>query len=372
MVWTTLLACLLGAWLFIRRFARLRADGPGADELLPDAPVLPGDVSIIVPARNEAHNLPTLLRSLRALSPAPHEIIVVDDHSSDGTGELAARYGVRVVVPGALREGYVGKTWACLAGAEVASGSALLFTDADTWHAPDSLARSTRVLAGRGVGFVSVVATHRIRAGWEHLQGVFQLLLLVATRASSRGERGERQNYANGQYLLFTRAVYEQLGGHRAVRGYVAEDLAFVAAARTLGREVRLVWAPGALCARMYPEGFAAFFAGWRRNFREGMSAGGLSSIAEVSVTIAWLLGVPLLLVDSGLAGHWSVWSWLFVYLSTAVLVARAQGPLGRFCPASALAYPLFVGVFVAVSLCSAFDGLRKAPIAWRGRSIVR
>lgn len=362
----TFLACAVGSWLLYQRFARLRAAREEVHSFGGTPALTPAEVSIIVPARNEAHNLPTLLESLRALSPAPLEIIVVDDHSSDGTAEIARRHGAHVVTPGALPDGYVGKTWACLAGAAVARGDGLLFTDADTWHAPDSLARSVDALADPRVGLVSIVPTHRLQATWEHLQGVFHVLLLLAARAGA----AQASNYANGQYLLFPRAAYQRLGEHHAVRGYVAEDLAFVRAARTVGHGVRILWAPGALRARMYPEGFRAFFAGWRRNFREGMSSGGASSVLEVSVTIAWLLGAPILLVSSGMEGHWSSAIWLLIYGATVALLARIQGRLGPFKLTSAFAYPLFACVFVAVALSSALDAACGTPIVWRGRRI--
>jgi cellulose synthase/poly-beta-1,6-N-acetylglucosamine synthase-like glycosyltransferase len=99
-------------------------------------------VSIIVPARNEAHNLPALLASLRGLTPPAHQIIIVDDHSTDGTGDLARAAGAIVVTPPPLPAGWLGKPWACHAGAQAATGDLLLFSDADTVHAPWSLTRA--------------------------------------------------------------------------------------------------------------------------------------------------------------------------------------------------------------------------------------
>ncbi len=92
----------------------------------------------------------------------------------------------------------------------------------------------------------------------------------------------------------------------------------------------------------------------------------------EVSVTMAWLLGAPLLLLMRGVEGHWSAALWLAVYLATVGVVARAQGPLGQFRTVSALGCPLFALLFVAITLCSAFGALRGAPITWRGRQISR
>ena len=98
-------------------------------------------VSIIIPARNEEHNLPTLLRSLAAQSVKPHEIIVVDDGSTDRTAEVARQLGATVIASQPLPDGWRGKTWACHQGAQAATGELLLFVDADTWFEPDGLAR---------------------------------------------------------------------------------------------------------------------------------------------------------------------------------------------------------------------------------------
>ena len=82
-------------------------------------------LSIIIPARNEEENLPTLLRSLAAQSVRPGEIIVVDDASTDHTAEVARQNGARVVNSLPLPEGWRGKTWACHQGAQAAAGQKL-------------------------------------------------------------------------------------------------------------------------------------------------------------------------------------------------------------------------------------------------------
>src|SRR5688572_14332863 len=174
--------CAAGFLAWSLRLRRAFAPGPAAAPAAPSS----GDrtrVSIVVPARNEAHNLPALLASLRALAPAAHEIILVDDHSTDGTGDLARAAGATVVTPPPLPPGWLGKLWACHAGAQAATGDLLLFSDADTVHAPWSLARAVARLEATGADLLSVIPTHAVVALWEKLQGVFQLLLLVACRA---------------------------------------------------------------------------------------------------------------------------------------------------------------------------------------------
>src|SRR6202158_4634647 len=103
----------------------------------------PPPVSVLIPARNEEACLGDCLQSLVSQAGVPFEIIVVDDHSTDRTREIAQSFpGVRVVDAGPLPQGWTGKNNAVTTGARQAKGEWLLFTDADTIHIPGSLARA--------------------------------------------------------------------------------------------------------------------------------------------------------------------------------------------------------------------------------------
>ncbi len=327
-------------------------------------------VSIIVPARDEASNLPALLASLRALDPPAHEIIVVDDHSSDGTGALARAAGATVIVPPPLPAGVMGKPWACQAGADAATGELLLFTDADTVHAPDALARARAALQAHGADLLSVVPTHRVVAAWERLQGAFHLLLLIAAAAGARATRGERR-YSIGQYLLFRRDAYARIGGHRAITGRVAEDLALAGRVADAGLRVETVHAPGLFAVRMYPQGVRDFVRGWRRSFREGMAAAGTGGMLETIAVVGWLLGLPLFAGLHALGGMpLAAAAYAGAWILTIAEVARRQRAVGRFGAWTAVGYPVAVLAFLLISLLATLDRLRGAPVVWRGRSV--
>jgi 4,4'-diaponeurosporenoate glycosyltransferase len=331
-------------------------------------------VSIIIPARNEAHNIAALLHSLAKSSLRPHEIIVVDDHSSDDTGAIAAALGAQVVSPPPLPEGWLGKPWACRAGAAAATGDYLLFTDADTVHDADALGRAVHAIETQSADLLSVVPTHILVKPWEFLQGVFQLLLLIATRAGKQmaGVRAHNERaFCIGQYLLFRRSAYERVGGHPAVRDRVAEDLAFCRMVQESGGRYVLLAEKDLMQVRMYPEGLGGFIAGWRRNFREGMRSAGITGVLEIVFVIGWLLGLPLWFIEA-LGRNATSDAALFgmLYLLTAGLIAYTQRWVGGFRSPTALFYPLFALVFVYVSALAAFDELRRAPVSWKGRQI--
>ncbi len=333
-------------------------------------PVAPPRVSIVVPARDEAHNLPRLLASLAALAPPPHEVIVVDDHSTDGTGELARAAGATVVVPPPLPAGWLGKAWACHAGAGIATGDLLLFTDADTVHGPASLAHAVARIEADRAELVSAIPRHRAVRAWERLQGVFQVLLLIACRAGSAATDGARR-FSIGQYLLFRRSAYARIGGHVAVKDVIAEDLHLAAKVIATGGRFALCTEPGVVEVRMYPEGVGGFVRGWRRSFRDGMAAAGAGGVAELIAVIGWLGGVPLAMLAAIATGAWPMLAaWSAAYLATAAAIAIAQRRIGALPWWGALAFPLGVAAFVGVSALAAWDRARGAPVRWRGRSV--
>ncbi len=98
------------------------------------------EVSVIVPARNEEASLADCLRTLVGQAGPSYEVIVVDDDSTDGTRAIAESFPVRIIAADPLPEGWSGKCNAAWSGAKLAKGQWLLFTDADTKHAPNSIA----------------------------------------------------------------------------------------------------------------------------------------------------------------------------------------------------------------------------------------
>lgn len=323
----------------------------------PGTAATPARVSIIIPARDEAHNLPALLASLAKLEPPPAEIIVVDDHSRDATAAIARAAGATVISPPLLPAGWLGKSWACHCGAAVATGDHLLFTDADTTHAPDSLARALR----HDAELVTVVPTHTIVAPWERLQGTFQLLLLIASG----------RHYAIGQYLLFRRDAYLAIGGHVAVRDRLGEDLALCAAIRAAGGRAEVVHDRGLLGVRMYPEGLRAFLRGWRRSFRDGLGTAGGRGVAAITLVFAWLGGLPLALAGALITGDLPAAGVLgAAWAVSTVEVARRQRRLGDFPAWTALLAPVSLLAFAACTAAALLDQVRGVPVKWRGRAI--
>ena len=258
--------------------ARLRST-PRLDDIDPAATIAAPTprVSIVLPARNEAVHIAACIRSIRASTWPDLELVVVDDHSTDGTGALAheAAAGdprVKIVNAPDLPAGWFGKQWACQSGAAHATGSLLLLTDADTRHAPDLVGRMVRMRERRGAELLSVAGHQEMGTVWERaVQPSVFTLILTRYGGADAIERATnpRDVVANGQCFMMSRRVYDAIGGHEAVRGYVAEDVMMAQAIQARGDRVSLALGIGQLSTRMY-DGLGSLMKGWGKNMYAG------------------------------------------------------------------------------------------------------
>jgi 4,4'-diaponeurosporenoate glycosyltransferase len=328
-------------WLLGRRFRRAEpAVGPRE----------PLTLSVIIPARNEAHNLPRLLGSLAAQTPAPREILVVDDSSTDGTAEVAREFGATVIAPGPLPDGWRGKPWACHQGAQAAQGNWLLFMDADTWLEPGGL---DRALALRPAGALSIGPYHAVRRAYEDLSVFFNVCMTAGTVPDGLA----------GQFLLVSRTHYQRAGGHAAVRGRILENFVLAEQFRAAGVPLRSVTGKGILSFRMYPGGFRDLVEGWTKGFAAG--AGGTPR-GTLALVIAWLSGLMLAPLAGVLTGEWALWGPACALGS--LQVAWLGRKLGSFGWPLLLLYPVPLGFFFGLFAWSALKSGRK--VTWKGREI--
>src|SRR5258708_40324726 len=197
-------------------------------------------VSVIVPARNEQACLGACLQSLVAQTGVPFEIIVVDDHSTDRTREIAQSFpGARVMEAGPLPEGWTGKNNAVTAGAREARGQWLLFTDADTVHLSGSLARALAEAEARRVDLLSYSPEQIVESFWEKaVMPVIFAELASAYRPAGVSDPQSSPAPAHRQSLLIRPPTYDPLPGHAAIASSLLEDVALARAVKRSGRTI--------------------------------------------------------------------------------------------------------------------------------------
>jgi glycosyltransferase involved in cell wall biosynthesis len=349
-------------------------DQPEPSELL--------ELTVIVPARNEGENLGVCLQSLVAQCEdvfklgQDWELIVVDDHSADHTGEIARGFaGVTVMEADELKPGWTGKVNAVWTAARKARGRWLLFTDADTMHEPGDLHRAIHEAERHKVGMLSY-SPRQIVSGLAQrsLMPLVFSELALAYPPVKVSDPNARVAAANGQFLLVEREAYRKLGGHAAVADRVLEDveLAFLAKRRRIG--LRFRYAEDAVATRMY-RNTTAMMEGWTKNLAL-LFNNALATALWRALDILLLVGLPWLAIElwsARFAVHsleWLAAGWVLLLLWARNLiryywrVAKSNFPAVD-CAISPLGLPLFVWLLYQ----SWFQHRILKRVSWKGRT---
>jgi glycosyltransferase involved in cell wall biosynthesis len=319
-------------------------------------------ISVIVPARNEEASLADCLHSLAAQTGVPFEIIVVDDHSTDRTREIAMSFpAVRVIEAGPLPAGWTGKNNAVTAAANAARGEWLLFTDADTVHLPGSLAVALREAQENGAELLSYSPEQIAVTFWEMATLPVVFAELARQYAPTKvSDPASPIAAANGQYILIRRDTYEAVGGHAAIAGNILEDVALARAVKSSGRKIRFRYAATAVRTRMY------------RNYRQ-LRDGWTKNLALLFPNPGWLAGKSLLLwafpwallTIAGFARH----SWWNTFAVFAFLWPMARLRRANFDWAMELLGALFGMPMFAYLLLRSKQAHANRSVPWKGRT---
>lgn len=357
MVTYLLIAGWLAGWILLWRLPTLDRRAPARADR----------VSVVIPARNEADRLPLLLESLRTQTRPPHEVIVVDDHSTDDTAAVATAFpGVTLVPAADMPPGWTGKSWACETGVRRTTGDALVFLDADVELAPDALSALVATWEPHG-GLLSVQPHHHIVRPVEALSLPFNVIALMGLGVGSLVP--PRRGWgAAGPCMITSRAAYDASGGHRAVRRAVAEDLALADRFVESGQPVQVRSGAGDVRFRMY-RNLPGLFEGWSKNVATGArrtpflrSIGIGLWVTSLLIAVGAVFGGAVPAV-SGLASVSVLYA--LVGLQVAVLGRR----VGQFGPAAA-AWPVLAVFFVAVFTWSAGRTFLLRQVRWSGRTL--
>ncbi len=339
------------AGIFIALFARSRLNYLRIPKLPPAARNAPlPDCMVVVPARNEEALIERVVKSL------PHDtVIVVDDHSEDGTAEVARKAGAGVLPAPDLSAQTIGKSNACAAGARVLRSRWVLFADADTWFEEGFLTAAVACAEASGLSFLSVYLKPEFGSFAE---GVL-VPSAIALYFSGVNPSGDATSLFNGQCFLVRRDAYDFIGGHSAILTSVIDDVKLAALAQRHRLKLATARAGNLGHVQFHPGGI---WRGFERNaFRFVMLSPwiGISILLTAIFAALWL---PILILLA-LEHHWVTLTW-FACLPSIVLGVWYRNPL------RALFAPLGIYGMLFVILNGFIAAISGRQIEWKGRAL--
>jgi len=329
-------------------------------------------VSAIVPARNEQEVIAACVESL-GVQREIGEILVVNDQSTDKTGEivkgLTARLPqLRLLEVSSLPAGWVGKNNAVWVGVRESRSEWLLFTDADAVHQRDSAARALEIAGSTGSALVSFSPEQQLETWYEK-----SLTPFVYRRLSARFTYAEVNDpqktaaAANGQFLLIRRNAYEAVGGHASVAGEILEDVALAKRVKNAGYRIWFGSGKGVVRVRMY-RSFRGMWQGWKKNL--SLLMGGMEGAAGEFVRAMLPLAATFVggIVTWEFVGTWTLALAVSAAGVAAMAVSDAADLKRNQFPASLIFYGIPGRLLFAAVLCASVRSHKKGKLEWRGR----
>jgi cellulose synthase/poly-beta-1,6-N-acetylglucosamine synthase-like glycosyltransferase len=333
-----------------------------------DPPEVTEPVSVLMPARDEAHRVRPAVDALLSQVGVPDlEVLVLDDLSGDGTADAVRTVAagdprLRVLAGSPPPAGLPGKPHACAQLAAAARGRVLVFVDADVVLARHAVAAAVAVLREARLDLVSpyprqVADTLATRLVQPLLPWSWMVMLPLR-----RAEHSRRPSLAaaNGQFLVVDAAALRRAGGFAGIAGEVLDDIALVRAIKKSGGRGGVVDGSRLAACRMY-DGWAELSAGYRKSLWAAFGGPPASSAVAALLALVWVVP-PLAALGGSRAG---LVGYAAAVTSRALSAARTGG---RVWP-DALAHPVSVAT-VLVLLGRSWWGHRRGALVWKGRPL--
>jgi len=333
-------------------------------------------VSVLIPARNEENNIGHCVRSLLNQEYPDFEVLVLDDNSTDGTWKVLSEIASENEPLNAIRgkklpDGWFGKHWACHQLAQAARGELFLFTDADTRHHPLALRDAVAALIARKADLLTAFPHEEVISWGERLTVPLFPWFVIAFLPLFLAYRLREPSLSAtiGQFMLFRRQAYEQIGGYEAIRQEVVDDVALGRRIKAEGLKWRMINGDKRIRCRMY-HSFREGYRGFTKNLFAGFG------YKILKFTLVWLwLGIaflePVIVLVTALTGPVSLSNLSIVLAAAAAVTSLLIWGASHWCfdfPLYlTLLYPVSIVVALAIAAGSMFFAL-TGRADWRGR----
>lgn len=332
-------------------------------------------VSVLIPARNEALRIGRLLDSVLKCQGVTCDVCVLDDESHDGTDAIVQSYAerhsnVRLIRGTAITGGWSGKQFACWQLAQRALYSELVFLDADVVLTKDALARAVSQRQRIGADLLSGFPHQQVETPGEQLliPLIHQILLCFLPFALMRWTGMVGAAAGCGQFFLTTKEAYQMSGGHGAIRQSLHDGIMLPRAYRIAGLRTDLFDASDMATCRMYTS-FDETWSGLMKNASEGFARLPLLPFMTTLMLLAFV--APIVCLAACVAGFVSS------NLVIPVFASCLLGYLPRFLCClkfdrawlAFLANPISILLFLIIQWIALFRKQLGKGVQWRQRN---
>ena len=326
-----------------------------------------GDITVLIPARNEAETVKATLPALTAQG-RDLNIILIDDQSSDGTGQVARKAvdeNLLIIKGKSLPSGWTGKLWALEQGRSHIRTPFTLLLDADIEPLPGIIGELKRAMQERDVQLISLMAELRMDTFWEKLlmpAFIYFFKLLYPFRLSNTGT-SRVAAAAGGCILLETRLLHE-IGGFDSLRGELIDDCALARRIKTLGYKTWIGLTHSVRSIRPYEKLRTIWEMVARTAFTQLHYSGLVLALCTAMMVLSFVVPGLGLFLPSGMAKFFSALG-LAIMILCYLPTLKFYGLPGRW----ALALPLIGILYLAMTWTSAMRYWLGGGSHWKGRA---
>ena len=339
-----------------------------------DAEGMQTKLSVVIPARNEEQDIEEALKSVLAQRGVQLQVIVVNDNSTDRTGQIVRRLAetdsrITLVENPPLQNGWLGKPNALHHGVKVATEELILFTDADVLHCPTSFATGIAILQKRELGFLSFTPRIVCESFWENVFIPLHLFPLTAHSARGVNNPNSPDAWAAGAFMLIKREVLQDVGGIEAVKLAILDDSELARVVKRNGHRLGYHLGSELMHVRLFKSNSHAFWGPTKNAIAIAFNQPWMAVPAMMlPVLFIW---IP---IASALAGLWTNNVPLFavgVFQPIADVLGLIRiRPYCKFHWHKAIFFPLIVIPIVCVLAKAFYEQHIRGHHVWRGRAV--